>query len=255
MSDESVPRPVAATIYRNGVVLWYPARPAAGGGVREEVSFFSSRSRRRLAFAVQNCEGSLTHMTTLTYPRHYPPDGRRVKSHLNRILSWMRARHAATCGTLEYVWWLEFQRRGAPHFHILHNYPAWTRQELSQRWYDAVGSLDARHLSAGTRMEKLREVDGAARYATKYATKAEQKAVPTGYENVGRFWGMSRNIRPVARASYLLQDGDDALSPFDGWVYRERLDSCAYKMLFGAAATFDSDGLTKVDLETGEITE
>ena len=42
--------------------------------------------------------------------------------------------------------------------------------------------------------ELIRSPDGAARYALKYATKPYQKKVPEDFQDVGRFWGCSRDI-------------------------------------------------------------
>lgn len=40
----------------------------------------------------------------------------------------------------------------------------------------------------------LQKKDGAARYVTKYATKAEQKRIPEDYKNMGRFWGAPHHL-------------------------------------------------------------
>ena len=47
--------------------------------------------------------------------------------------------------------------------------------------------------------ELIRSQDGAARYALKYATKPHQKKVPEDFQDVGRFWGCSRDISRSAR--------------------------------------------------------
>jgi hypothetical protein len=84
---------------------------------------------------------------------------------------------------------MEFQSRGAPHFHCFLTAEI-PKEEISQAWYRIVGSGDDRHLRAGTRIEALREVYAAGAYAAKYLKKQEQKDVPEGYIEVGRFWGL-----------------------------------------------------------------
>lgn len=45
--------------------------------------------------------------------------------------------------------------------------------------------------------QEVREQDGAKRYALKYALKTYQKTVPEQYQDVGRFWGNSRDVKPT----------------------------------------------------------
>ena len=47
--------------------------------------------------------------------------------------------------------------------------------------------------------ELIRSDDGAARYALKYATKTKQKKVPEDFQDVGRFWGCSRDVSRSAK--------------------------------------------------------
>ena len=61
------------------------------------------------------------------------------------------------------------------------------KEELSKEWYRIVGSGDPKHLRAGTRVERIKR--SAISYVAKYAQKNEQKQVPEGFQNVGRFWG------------------------------------------------------------------
>lgn len=43
-------------------------------------------------------------------------------------------------------------------------------------------------------------------YASKYAAKLTQKSVPEGYENVGRFWGVTGVRSVLAADTYVTQD-------------------------------------------------
>jgi hypothetical protein len=158
---------------------------------RQKIVCLSSKSRRALTFEAGNIEG-LTHMLTLTYPADFPTDGRVVKKHLEKLRHWLTRRGIGG------LWVLEFQARGAPHFHVWTNGDV-DKRELSQIWYAIVGSGDERHLRAGTNVVKLKKAHALSSYAAKYGAKMMQKGVPEGYEDVGRFWGTFGGIKAEAR--------------------------------------------------------
>jgi len=202
-------------------------------GKRNEVMEFSRKSRERLAFVANNTQAEFVVMVTLTYPLHFPSDGAEVKSHLNRFLTWCRRN-----GIVDYLWFIEFQRRGAPHFHVLVD-GYLNKTAVAEEWFAIVGSGDSRHLAAGTRVEWLRSKDGGARYAAKYAYKMEQKTVPSDYRNVGRFWGHSKGARPV-------MIGEIELNAETIEDVREHAGGL-YKHVFGAASMLKCDQLGEVN--------
>ncbi len=77
------------------------------------------------------------------------------------------------------------------------------RYWISRIWFDVVGSDDARHYRAGTRIEQLRSIQGAFRYdAQLYLGKAVDAAsLPA---QPGRFWGVigRRNLPRAAREGW-----------------------------------------------------
>lgn len=95
------------------------------GGTRGVVRGWSRKSRARMVAALAEVDlapllmaGDDPAMVTLTYPGRWEevaPDGETVKRHLGQF--WKRYERA--WGPVCAVWKLEFQRRGAPHFHIL----------------------------------------------------------------------------------------------------------------------------------------
>jgi hypothetical protein len=227
--------PVAGIeIYRRDVVV--VRRGESRGPVdwtRSEVTEFSPSSRRRLAFVASNTDVDLRVMITLTYPREFPCDGLVVKRDFDvfRQAAWRRWDRPS------YLWFLEFQKRGAPHIHILLSQvpvDESTRLWLSQRWYEICGTGDERHLRAGTRLERLRIPEGARHYVVKEMAKMYQKQVPEGFRNVGRFWGCSRDVPPLARASYPMSEYElvQALR-LAGWPWL-RGDEIAWKVLYNA---------------------
>ena len=65
---------------------------------------------------------------------------------------------------------------------------------LLKIWFDIVGSGDLKHLKKGAHIEAIRNKDGMAGYFATYLSKQDQKQVPVAFNNVGRFWGVSKNL-------------------------------------------------------------
>lgn len=135
---------------------------------------------------------------TLTYPLKFPWDGSVVNRHLNTLRASLRRRGVSM------FWVEEFQKRGAPHFHLLVN-KFINKKWLADTWYRIVDSGDPKHLVAGTRVDFIRDRNKTASYMQKYLTKKEQKVVPDGFVHVGRFWGFTRGLLKV-RIDHLKSD-------------------------------------------------
>lgn len=184
---------------------------ARRSSVRGKVREFSARSRRRLAEVAHDL-GELhapDWMVTLTMPGEWQsvcPDGRVFKRHVlawrRRLDRWLRRGGFDSWSGL---WFLEFQERGAPHLHVILWGPGLCdlgarafAEWVSASWAAVVGHRDPvereKHLRAGTRVELMRRPHFG--YAVKYARKLEQKRVPDGFRDVGRFWGLWRAAAP-----------------------------------------------------------
>lgn len=224
--------------YQNDVRINYmilPVRNATGRKEDDKIKMFTQKSMKRLAFVASNTDVVFTHMTTLTYPKEFESDGKIVKKHLNVFLTWLRQRNEG----VNYLWFLEFQERGAPHYHVLTDCHL-DKRAVSQRWYDIVGSGDKKHLRAGTRTERLRSERGGANYAVKYARKMRQKVVPAEYENVGRFWGHSTAVKPkpvvVAKMENVTKEV--LVGMFEFWEYQPVLQRFPLGTLYNVAGHF-----------------
>lgn len=195
-------------------------------GKKSKITEFSNASWSNLMFTIRNTSMIFSSLITLTYPRDFPGDGSLVKSQLNAFLNSLRYRFRL----VSYFWFLEFQRRGAPHFHIMttidlssltgglqrksrkrlnkwRNY--YTNQDFhdwtSKVWNRIVfrSKLDwqpspldrQKHLRVSCSVEQLLLRDAAIRYVAKHFSKKSQKTVPEFYANVGRFWGCSRSVK------------------------------------------------------------
>lgn len=218
-------------IYPNGTIITkrkckLQAPPC---GRRNAIKSFSSSSLNRVAFLVRETEVKFVSMLTLSYPEVYPQSGLVCKLHLNKLLVWMRTKRH-----FEYIWFIEFQKRGAPHFHVLCDFMPLEgeRRELAAKWAKYVASKG--NVEEFDRVfkvhfhkrawEAIRKGDGAARYITKYATKQEQKN-PGDFMDVGRFWGASRGVKNSIPEPFTRPIGEDELrgclhtdgSPVRGW--------------------------------------
>lgn len=232
---------VGIELYRTDVLVKREGTaPPQTEKTRGVITEFSKKSRQRLAFVASNSPVTFVTMITLTYPREYPHDGKHVKRHLNRFLTWYRK----DTGGAHVLWFLEFQRRGAPHVHLLTDFPLPARLEdrkairfrVATTWYRICDSGDTRHLSAGTRVERIRKPDGARHYAVKYAMKMEQKEVPKDYQNVGRFWGCSRAVVPEPEREVRCTE-DDLRAVLEGWRYLPSEERALYRVLYNTADT------------------
>lgn len=184
-----------------------------------EITGWSRKSRARMVHRL--CEldytpllsetTQLPAMLTLTYPGDWLPvahNGRAVKRHLKLL----RKRYRRAWGqALVGVWKLEFQRRGAPHVHVLMLPPPGSaegysfREWISQAWAQIVAHPDPQeyrnHLLAGTGLDfaqglRSRDPKRVAVYFTKhgsFAAKDYQHCVPEPWQHPGqgpgRFWG------------------------------------------------------------------
>ena len=178
---------------------------------RGKIKMQSKKSLLRLMFLMQATHVEFASMLTLTYPRFYPLDGLIVKQDVAAVVQKLRR------SGWEYLWFLEFQKRGAPHVHILTDQRAitprmrvdyglyWTTRIALSDWFIALCPEEAYNQEV-IKMAKfnthyktwgfMKSREGARNYVTKYASKERQKTVPPRYFNVGRFWGSTRALRP-----------------------------------------------------------
>ena len=234
-----MPPKIVASIYRHDVVVeikfahFRQPDPAP----RENCRFWSKKSRKRLMFVVLNTDVEFQSMVTLTYPAVFPKDGQVVKTHLDLMLKWLKYH----TGKSNYLWFFEWQLRGAPHVHILLEASLRglvTVSDVSAAWYRICGTEDPKHLAAGTRCESLRKKNGAVRYALKYASKMRQKRVPDDFINVGRMWAHSRDVAPKPRNQVGFENVKELKAALATWPHLADLDDHLFRNLYGAAEYF-----------------
>jgi len=181
---------------------------------RSAISNFSNDSAIRMRTYLRECIAEYRQMVTLTYPCGYPSNGKHTKEHLRRFNQEVMREHSRSGPSGNYsgkerlsvFWFLEFQDRGAPHYHM---FGTWfpSKEWVSKTWYRIVDSEDIRHLHAGTRTEFLRTGRGGTiSYASKYANKLKQKLPPKDFENVGRFWGICGGRKVMSASTFVGSD-------------------------------------------------
>jgi hypothetical protein len=197
---------------------------------RQALHGYSVKSRcalhsRLLMVRWDTIEKDKIRIGTLTYPRHYPKDGQTVKRHLRNILKRLM-RFAGKYGSIAVVWKLEFQGRGAPHFHLLavsgekmdltafrpwlaHNWAevvnAWTLLESGLSGEEKKAQYE-NHLKAGTQLSEIKNTLGSMNYFSFYIGKGKkakehQHRVPEEYKNVGRWWGLAGDVENLIPAA------------------------------------------------------
>jgi hypothetical protein len=187
-----------------------------GGGKRNGIKGFSSASRRRLMQTIAKVrrDAELPLFVTLTYPGVFPGP-KASKTHLDAL----NKRIARAFPNAGYIWKLEPQQRGAPHFHILlwgvpkKEFRTW----LPVAWFGIAGAGDEKHLkwhkgelgNGNTHcVQQVKSFRGVWAYAAKYLGKTFE--IP-GWEAAGRFWAVVRrdNI-PFGEAQTALLDRPEA---------------------------------------------
>lgn len=189
-------------------------------GNKTKITSVNKRSLDRMIYKVSASGLKFKSLITLTYGQNFPINGRKVKADLNTFMVYLKR----SFGNFSYVWFLEFQTRGAPHIHIINTLPSpddckrelmatiWADIAEDGNWHYTEVKPPYKKSEAGYGMstkdsvfrqhrrkrnwEALRKQDGGIRYMLKYASKQYQKRVPKNYRDVGRFWSTSRDVAP-----------------------------------------------------------
>lgn len=186
-------------VYPRSVRVVRPVQLAPGvarGGKKAEIDGFSDSSKRRLRRVASESGEELVSQFCLTYQNERPSGGD-TKQHLNAWLVWMRRQVEG----FKYLWVLEFQVRGVPHFHVFMNVEVCIGSTLHERmaaqWHKITGEKSREHLDFHLHAKNWIGWDmGTGSYVCKYLDKERQKHVPDGFGWVGRFWGCSRGLMP-----------------------------------------------------------
>jgi hypothetical protein len=217
------------------------------GASTGEIWQWSAKSRSNMSKTLASLDYSEWHrndgalaMVTLTLPGDWKPlapNGKAFKQLVEKFRRrWTRAGLSWRC-----LWKLEFQRRGAPHWHGLLRVPALVKGErfetwLSRAWADTVGASKefddvdkngrwtseyTRHLSAGTGVDfSGKDFSDPTRIAMYFAGHSAKSADGKEYQHIvpakwqapgqgpGRFWGFCGLQKALVEVDVTLEHYD-----------------------------------------------
>jgi hypothetical protein len=161
----------------------------------------------RINTAQLGCMG----FVTLTYHNNW--QGRDVKRDLDSYIKRIRRYFPEVA----YLWRLEPQRRGAPHFHVLLFFPQRQsklsdveEKKLSDSWHFVVDQGNIHHAKHGAKVIIFEDgYQGVQIYTTKYCAKLDGDGCKK-LNGVGKYWGRSRNLPLDPIDEVVLSDSQDA---------------------------------------------
>jgi len=173
-----------------------PPWPIAGK--KKKITDFSARSRRNLLKLLGRTRFNQLHFlyfATLTYHNSYPNTSVRAKRDIKVFLQRLVKKHP----DINYVWRYEFQRRGAPHFHLILAWPIYVagpgreklEKELYSLWSDFLNCGCKHCQKHSVDVRKVTSYRQVRSYVSKYISK---NPAPSPTDSPGRFWGHSSNL-------------------------------------------------------------
>lgn len=155
--------------------------------IRGKVSVFSRKSRKRLLEKLARTKDTKMPriFLTLTYQSNMT-DPQKGKHHLRAFLERVRRLFPKASA----FWRLEFQKRGAVHFHfIFFNLPYWKADDIRKVWSEIIDEDNPR-----IEIETCRSKRKSTYYVSKYMAKPSRDALVSlsnaPYPHVGRHWGV-----------------------------------------------------------------
>jgi len=208
--------------------------PTGKSAKRGCVTTFSRKSRKRLLELTARMDlkalvrRSPVIFITLTYADTFP-DAETAKRHMRAFLE--RIRRIAPQASA--IWRLEFQERGAPHFHfVFFNLPYIDYREVKIMWGEILEYKYWDHSQETpqqpfTRIEAIRNARQVMRYVSKYVAKPGVQG--SGFNHVpyphaganGRVWGVfNRDLLPWGEVVKLAITGDRDSIHLIMWQFR-----------------------------------
>ena len=177
-----------------------------GGGKRGVVENFSKQSRHRLFCLLHSVEFKKVTFTTLTYPGIFPTNPRVWKKHLKEYKRLFELAY----GKIRAIWRLEFQARGAPHWHIMYlDCPFIAIKEWCMVWAKAIKATDPETWKNGVDVKlisKRREKKLIVSYVAKYLAKFDGGTQDDPKFRPGRYWGRWNIPKPIP-STFVLTSG------------------------------------------------
>lgn len=222
--------------WRDGISIGEgPVFDSRGVKKRGGVEKFSDGARRRMLRYLREAKADYRYFGTLTVGADWAGAADFRKAVDRWLVFALRTMQRAARDSFRdpsecsIFWFVEFQKRGAPHLHIFYtHFVNW--QPLAFGWAkicqrfgfaDDDPAKTVPFSMTSTRFEKFKTgFKGVLSYARKYAVKNEQKEAPEGYWK-GRFWGV-RGFRRRGSCHVVATRRTDAYRPFG--KLKKRLD-------------------------------
>lgn len=186
--------------------------------IRGKVTTFSRKSRRRLLefFARTEQTDSPRVFLTLTYPSNMT-SAKIGKQHLRAFFERVRRRYPKASA----VWRIEYQKRGAVHFHLLFfSLPYWKADDIRSVWSEIIGEENPR-----IQIETIRSKRRSTWYVSKYIAKVSPDAFVSlsnlPYSHEGNHWGYF-NRPEIPMAELKIYDALADIGAF--WNLRRAID-------------------------------
>lgn len=155
---------------------------------RGKVTHFSKKSRKALLNKILQLEHRPGYyFVTLTY-QNYETTFQTWKKDLNHFYSSVHYHYPR----MGFLWKLEYQKRGAPHFHLLLFDPSipnlkQLRSIVKEAWYKVVGEKSKSFRHHGTDVQSIKNIKTSGFYLAMYQCKDQNERldIPSG-----RTWGI-----------------------------------------------------------------
>ncbi len=177
-------------------------------GIRKSIKNFSRASRLRLMKFLASLPFSdlgVSYFVTLTYHNSWPDSQHLVKRDLHDFFIYLLRLYPH----LSYIWKLEYQKRGAPHFHLVLFVPDEVDKKFSYKLKRDIAFLWLRFNHCGcywcqqhaVKVQRIQSFKRLSFYVSKYMAKEDWTERPEG---TGRFWGRSKNLYARARVKAMV---------------------------------------------------
>lgn len=173
------------------------------GKKRGNIKEFSKKSRFRLFQTLAKIKTDLSRNSlfiTLTYHYGFENSENTFQEHLHNFLTKLRKFDTH----VQYIWRLEFQKRGAPHFHFIlfpgHIYDSFHHSnyinKVSLMWHKISDPNSHAHKKYGCLSKTIHNYREACRYLSKYVAKVDEDL--PAFSQI-KHYGQSRKL-PIAKA-------------------------------------------------------
>jgi len=204
------------------------------------ITGFSRRSRSRFNSRIAMLKKSKEYLplfVTLTYHNDFSFNFEDYKRDFSNFIKRLRRRYSHVeiengKEVIKYdfgmIWKLEFQKRGAPHFHMmLWGVPLSDRDDIVVMWHDIVAPDDDDHLyfhlgllrDSEHCVQPVRSWNGVKSYCSKYLSKEFENI--SGY--IGRVWGLVGSL-PFSKLLTFRINMNDALKFREFVAYHHKFE-------------------------------